>query len=418
VVSAHSVLATWTDNSSDETLFRLEARVAGGGWTLVATAPASSTSATIEGLAPATTYELRVQARNAHGGSPFSNVATVTTRLPVPGAPTGLAAEVTSATAVRLSWTPPAGGGQSLYRIESRTPWSPVWLVAGEAPPAATDLSLGGLDPGVPVTFRVRAVNGQGASEPSSTASVTPFAPLAACTPGEHALCLGDRFEVRAHWSSYNGGSGVGGAAAFPGGESGTFWFFKPSNIELIVKLLDGRNLNDHFWVFHGALTDVEYWISVVDTATGNSRTYYNEPRDICGQFDTRGLPGTGPATAAAPRGAATSGPEELSLMGGRFRVEVAWADHRNLGRAGTGRAVVGSDQSGYFWFFKPSNIELVVKVMDGRKVNDRFWVFFGSLSDVEYDITVTDTDTGQAKSYHNAGGSTCGQFDTAAFPF
>jgi hypothetical protein len=78
----------------------------------------------------------------------------------------------------------------------------------------------------------------------------------------------------------------------------------------------------------------------------------------------------------------------------------------------------VGSDQSGYFWFFKPSNIELVVKVMDGRKVNDRFWVFFGSLSDVEYDITVTDTDTGQAKSYHNAGGSTCGQFDTAAFPF
>ena len=40
--------------------------------------------------------------------------------------------------------------------------------------------------------------------------------------------------------------------------------------------MLDGRPVNGHFWVFYGALSDVEYTITVTDTVTGNRRRYHN----------------------------------------------------------------------------------------------------------------------------------------------
>ena len=58
--------------------------------------------------------------------------------------------------------------------------------------------------------------------------------------------------------------------------------------------------------------------------------------------------------------------------------------------------AVPITADTGYFWFFDDANVELVVKVLDGRSVNGHFWVFFGALSDVGYSITVTDTATGE----------------------
>jgi hypothetical protein len=73
-------------------------------------------------------------------------------------------------------------------------------------------------------------------------------------------------------------------------------------------------------------------------------------------------------------------------------------------------------DDSGSFWFFDPGNLELEVKILDGRAVNGHFWVFFGALSDVEYRVTVTDTATGESRSYHNPAGTVCGQSDVEAF--
>jgi len=57
-----------------------------------------------------------------------------------------------------------------------------------------------------------------------------------------------------------------------------------------------------------------------------------------------------------------------------------------------------------------------MIKVLDGRAVNGRFWVFYGALSDVEYTITVTDTETGQSRSYHNPPHHLEGRADTQAF--
>ena len=74
-----------------------------------------------------------------------------------------------------------------------------------------------------------------------------------------------------------------------------------------------------------------------------------------------------------------------------------------------------GSDQTGYFWYFNPAVIDLVVKTVDGRAVNGHFWFFFGGLSDVEYTITVTDTATGNSATYHNDPGNICGGADVEA---
>ncbi|HYL06297.1 MAG TPA: hypothetical protein VE075_09670, partial [Thermoanaerobaculia bacterium] len=108
------------------------------------------------------------------------------------------------------------------------------------------------------------------------------------------------------------------------------------------------------------------------------------------------------------------AGPATLCLGGGRFAVSVAWQDFS--GKRGVGRAVDLTGDTGSFWFFSASNVELVLKVLDGRPVNGKFWVFYGALSDVAYTITVRDTTTGRVRSYTNPAGQFASVADTAAF--
>jgi phospholipase C len=111
----------------------------------------------------------------------------------------------------------------------------------------------------------------------------------------------------------------------------------------------------------------------------------------------------------------ATGQPSQtLPTQGGRFQATVTWTTA--TGTTGSGNLTsIASDTAG-FWFFTPNNIDLVVKVLDGRAVNDHFWVFYGSLSDVQFTLTVTDTVTGSQKVYNNAQGQFASGADTTAF--
>ena len=53
---------------------------------------------------------------------------------------------------------------------------------------------------------------------------------------------------------------------------------------------------------------------------------------------------------------------------------------------------------------------------MDCRGFNGKFWVFYGALSNVEYTVTVTDTQTGAVRVYTNPSGQLSSVADTAAF--
>jgi hypothetical protein len=72
---------------------------------------------------------------------------------------------------------------------------------------------------------------------------------------------------------------------------------------------------------------------------------------------------------------------------------------------------------TGYFWFFRDSNVELVVKVLDACAGFGRHWVFASGLTNVGVEITVEDLVGGTAKSYTHEPGAAFGPIqDTDAF--
>lgn len=106
-----------------------------------------------------------------------------------------------------------------------------------------------------------------------------------------------------------------------------------------------------------------------------------------------------------------------VCLQGGRFHVEVEW---RRGSEQGQGTAVEpreASDDSALLWFFDASNWEMLVKVLDGCSINDRFWIYAAATTDVGYTLRVTDTKNGTIREHVNPDGTAAAAItDTQAF--
>jgi hypothetical protein len=280
------------------------------------------------------------------------------------------------------------------------------------------------------------------------------FSPLSAlhaqqtCVAGPTIACLNNgRFSVSVNWQDFGGNAGPGSLVPYSTDDSQLFWFFDPSNWEMLVKVIDGCALNGHFWVFSAATSNVQYTLTVADTFTGDSQTYFNKLGTAAPAVtDTSAfaactasrpaafaelLPTPRRHEIAAPQGAkpqpratipfvaqasCNSDPTHTCLNGGRFRTEVSWQD--SSGNSGSGQvSPFGSDDSALFWFFDPTNWEMLVKVLDGCALNNRFWVFSAATTNVQYTLRVTDTFTGNLQEYSNAQGVAAPAVtDTAAF--
>ncbi len=103
---------------------------------------------------------------------------------------------------------------------------------------------------------------------------------------------------------------------------------------------------------------------------------------------------------------------QKAMLNNGRFEVEVEWT---NATESGKGDAILATDDSAAFFFFDSSNVDTLVRVFDGCGINNRFWVFAGGLTEVAYTLTVTDTNTGVAKTF-GAPAAAPAITDTSAF--
>jgi len=106
-----------------------------------------------------------------------------------------------------------------------------------------------------------------------------------------------------------------------------------------------------------------------------------------------------------------------LCLTGGRFQVTLDFrltlADPVTPAPALT----FGSDSSGIFYFRNPNNAEMLVKVLDGCPINSRYWVFYAATTNVEFTLTVVDTDNGTTRTYPNPRGMAAAPIqDTSAF--
>jgi hypothetical protein len=286
------------------------------------------------------------------------------------------------------------------------------------------------------------------------------------CSPSALSLCLdGNRFRFDVQFANPQTGTTGTGNPEPLSADTGALWFFDASLPELLVKVLDGTSVNGHFWVFFASLTDVEFDLTVTDTQTGAQRVYHNPAGTLASQADTsfplaaaakpaaaEVVPAsTAGRTAAAVAAAemrratvATASPEPslgrasdagsamqqaaaapvcnstnqaLCLLDSEFAVTVAFqatATSPSL----PGHAVQLSADGGYYWFFGPDDTELVVKIIDGRTVNGHIWVFYASLTNVEFDLTVTDSFSASHAShtYHNPAGTLASAADTSAF--
>lgn len=230
-------------------------------------------------------------------------------------------------------------------------------------------------------------------------------AQAAPCKPGPNVLCLkNNRFKVTAKWRTTAGTSGTARAVPLTA-DTGYFWFFQPSNVEFALKIVDGcAAANGRYWVFAGGLTNLQVDITVEDTLKKKTKTYRNPQGTAFRPIqDVNAFAGCPRQRAAAldppPPQAADSGPA-LDLRQGRFRVSATWKTAS--GHMGTAQAVRLTDETGYFWFFDPNNVEMLLKILDGCPLSNRFWVFAGGLTNVAVAIHIEDRETGIIKTYFN----------------
>ncbi|PYJ28593.1 MAG: hypothetical protein DME90_07325 [Verrucomicrobia bacterium] len=198
-ITSGAVSLSWTDNSNNETGFKIQRKQgATGTYTQIATPGANVTTYTdSSALLDGTQYYYKVCATNSAGDSAFSNeVNGITTLIN----PTALTATAVSSSQINLTWTDNSSAEDG-YKIEQ----SPVddlhFTQIGVTGPNATAYSATGLNAGTKYYYRVRAYNAIATSAYSSeknatTLSSIPVAPsgltITAITSGAVSLAWTD----------------------------------------------------------------------------------------------------------------------------------------------------------------------------------------------------------------------------------
>jgi YVTN family beta-propeller protein len=257
------------------------------------------------------------------------------------------------------------------------------------------------------------------------------------CAPDGETLCLlAGHLRARATFTDPRDGSRKPARAVRLADGGGGFSFFDGEALDVVLKSLDSRPLGSSLWTFAGSLTSVDWEVTVSLPGTAIARTFRAGDAG-CGFVDAATLPPPAEPSAATVAAAAAGGgsttlggrrsatagpavgcapsPTTLCLLGDRFRVEAAWRNPRD-GTGGPARALPLLDGTGFFSFFDRGNPEVAVKVVDGRRMNGSFWLFDGRLTDLEYELVVTDTTTGTRRTYQRPAQSLCGGVDLGAF--
>ncbi len=359
--------------------------------------------------------------------------------LRAPAAPSTVRASGQSSDRAVLRWEPSTAGGKvESWEYRSARDAGGGWTGWRAMPGDADRLThvVDGLTPGERYTFEVRGANREHAGESLADSLELSSEPPSGCseaagsTAEGSAVCLGGgRFRFEATWESQHDGRRGAGQMRRLTESTGVATFFNPDNVELVFKVLDGTEANGNHWVFYGGMTDLGYTLTVTDTQTGEVKSYRNEPGSTCGAGDTTAFGADGASSATAGGfgsiglfSARTATPwarsvraglgcpgDALCLAGGRFEATVEYTNPAT-GLVGSGRPLLGTDNTGYMTFFSPDNVELAIKVLDGRAFNDSYWVFATGLTDVDYTITVKDTFGGKVKTYSS---QDAGQFCT-----
>ena len=200
--SCTNVNLTWTDNSDDETGFKIERKESGGTYTEIATVTANATTYSDTAAQAQKTYYYRVVAYNSFGNSSYTSEANVTTPAcgSVPSKPTNLFASAISSSGINLSWTD-ASDNEDGFKLERKVlagTYSEIKTLAA----GVTSYSDTGLDANTTYYYRIRAYNSYGYSDYSNEANATTQKELTIPNKPTGLLATtGSATEIKLNWT-------------------------------------------------------------------------------------------------------------------------------------------------------------------------------------------------------------------------
>ena len=261
------------------------------------------------------------------------------------------------------------------------------------------------------------------------------------CRPSRSRACLNERrFDVSARYSTQSVSRAPAKRLETLGlGDSGAlFYFFGRDNPEMLLKVVNGCWLNDHWWVFGSAATDLVYEVAIDDLADGGGTVEYrhngggvivadngystgsgviSDTRAFpCGQsaaaLANEQRPADGPAVvvpaleyAAAARVAGAGQetgntidygclPNSSTSCLNNWRFQIRASAFYAARRATQAKKVEGyglGNSASLLYFFGRDNPEMLVKVVNGCAINGHWWVFGSAATDLEYQVSVRD---------------------------
>ncbi len=177
--STTQINLTWSDNSTNESGFKIErGSSVAGPFNLIFTAAAASTSYSDTALTSATTYYYRIYSFNSAGNSAVSTTASATTQANVPVAPTTLTATATSSSQINLNWAD-MSSNETGFKVEQASAAAGPFAVVATLGPNVTSYSAVGLSAVTTNYYRVYSYNAGGNSGFTTTSSATTFGTFA-----------------------------------------------------------------------------------------------------------------------------------------------------------------------------------------------------------------------------------------------
>jgi len=127
-----------------------------------------------------------------------------------------------------------------------------------------------------PVSLTVS--NAEGSNGTTKTVTVASAGP-SSCVEDAATMCLaGGRYRVRSHWrNQYAGGAVSTLSKAKLTDLTGAFWLTNADTYEYLIRINTATD-NGAAWIAIPTFTDVEFWIDVTDTVSGQSKAYHSEP--------------------------------------------------------------------------------------------------------------------------------------------
>lgn len=176
---------------------------------------------------------------------------------------------------------------------------------------------------------------------------------------------------------------------------------------------------------------ELDYYIAYAAGTTSRGTVTITFTAEVTGYHSFHVVPNTRARTGSyrlaltcsATPPTCTASDTQACLINGRFRVSVAYLNQfANPPRPGSFlvkklREGAQNPDVAIFGISSAEAIEVVVRIQDTRPFGaNRFDVYYGGLTDLEYTVTVTDTQKNVTRTYRNPPGTVGGGVDRTSF--